>query len=246
MVKISLVNYLNSFPFKFGLENFKFIESPKIEFDIPSVCAKKLIEKQVDIGLVPVAILPQLNYYELVSDFCISANGPVDSVKVYSHHPIEEISELILDYHSRTSAQLVKILCREKWKINPVFLPSDTGYENSIIGTRAGLVIGDRTFEMNGRFPFEYDLSLEWKTLTGLPFVFAVWVSNRPIEDENFINQLNQALKFGVQNIEKSIVDYKSVVPNFDPAFYLKKRIEYEFSSEKKQAMEKFLAMILY
>ena len=245
MLKVSVVNYLNSFPFVYGLTQFSFSHPFDLQKDIPSVCAEKLISNQVDIGLVPVAVLPFIPDCEIISNYCISADGKVDSVKLYSRVPLENIKEIILDYQSRTSVQLLKILCREKWKISPLFIPAEPGFENSAEAEKAVLVIGDRTFYMNGTFPYEYDLAEEWQQLTNLPFVFAVWASNKKINNTVFINEFNEALKLGLTNIENSIMNYQYNPTLFDPYFYLTKRINYQLNEQKKLAIEKFLAMIL-
>ncbi|MBK8584164.1 MAG: hypothetical protein IPN88_01490 [Bacteroidetes bacterium] len=91
MLKISVVSYLNSKPFIYGFNKTNFNSKAAIELDIPSVCADKLLTGKVDIGLVPVAILPKLKDYFIISDYCIGANGPVDSVLLLSNVPLNEI-----------------------------------------------------------------------------------------------------------------------------------------------------------
>ena len=78
--KISIVNYLNTLPFVYGLKQSGIDQHIDISYDIPSVCAEKLLNKQVDIGLVPVAILAKMEEYHILTDFCIGSNGVVDSV----------------------------------------------------------------------------------------------------------------------------------------------------------------------
>ena len=244
MIEISVVSYLNSFPFIFGLKNHPIHSEINLHQDIPSVCARKLLNEEVAIGLIPVAILPNLKKPQIISDFCISAEGEVDSVKLFSECPVNEIEEIILDYQSRTSVKLVQVLCAHWWKINPQFTSAEPGFENQIQGKRAAVVIGDRTFSMNGNFPFEYDLSLEWKKMTGLPFVFAVWASNQPVLSPEFLSSFNEALSFGLENLKNSIKDYKSEIKDFDPHFYLTQRIKYNLNDEKRNSINKFLSLI--
>ena len=81
MYKISVVSYLNSKVFIKGLElsksDFDFV------LDIPSECARKLRENKVDIGLVPIATIPEIPNANIISDFCISADGAVHSVFLF-------------------------------------------------------------------------------------------------------------------------------------------------------------------
>ncbi|MCB0410405.1 MAG: hypothetical protein KDD29_09315, partial [Flavobacteriales bacterium] len=74
-IKVSLVSYLNAIPFLYGIKNSKIQEEIELHLDIPSDCAKKLIYNEVDLGLVPVAIIPQLKEHYIISDYCIGAQG---------------------------------------------------------------------------------------------------------------------------------------------------------------------------
>ena len=176
---ICIVNYLNTKPFLYGLEKSGLTKVIDLQKDIPSVCAEKLINGVVDIGLVPAAALPKLDNYQILTDYCIGAVGKVDSVKLFSNVPLNEIKNILLDYQSQTSVNLVQILCSEFWKINPLFINTTIGFENSIKDNDAAVIIGDRTFIIQNTYPFEYDLAQEWQKFTGLPFVFAVWASKK-------------------------------------------------------------------
>lgn len=114
-VKISVVSYLNSIPFVFGLEKAS-NEQLEISKDIPSECASKLIDGRVDIGLIPIAMIGNVPNAEIISDYCISGNGKVASVLLVSNIPVEEIKTVYLDQQSRTSVALAKILMRDYWK----------------------------------------------------------------------------------------------------------------------------------
>src|ERR1043166_8619691 len=107
-IKISAVAYLNSKPFIYGLEHSRVLDQIDLQLDIPSECARKLINNEVEIGLVPVAVLPLIRDRQIISDYCIGAVGKVNSVMLYSDVPLDEIRTVLLDYQSRTSVTLVK------------------------------------------------------------------------------------------------------------------------------------------
>ena len=203
-IKVSAVSYINTLPFLYGINNSEIKDQLDLSLDIPSDCAKKLLSGEVDIGLVPVAILPQLKEYHIISDYCIGAEGIVDSVALYSDVPLNEIEEVYLDYQSKTSITLVQVLAEKHWKITPVWKKASTGFENKIEGTTAGVIIGDRTFNLSKQYKYKYDLAEEWFKFTGLPFVFACWVSNKKLP-ESFIAKFNAALESGVSNIDASV-----------------------------------------
>ncbi len=199
---------------------------------------------QVDIGLVPVALLTDLDNYKVITDYCIGANGKVDSVKLYSAVDLNSIKTITLDYQSRSSIKLTKILAKEFWKIRPEYIDGKPGFESTVSESNAVVVIGDRTFELNGKFKYEWDLSEEWQKFTGLPFVFAAWVINSSNVPAEFIGEFNDVLKHGLDNIRESIKADNSGEKNFDPLDYLTKKIDYNLGNDKREAMNLFLAKI--
>lgn len=202
-----------------------------LTLDIPSDCARKLIDNKADIGLVPVAALLNIPGYQIVSDFCIGANGAVNSVFIFSTKPIGEVKTVRLDLQSRTSNALARILLKEFWKVDVVF--SDSPY------TDAYVEIGDRTFGKAEKVPFAYDLAEAWKSFTGLPFAFAVWASNRELEPA-FINTFNQALGYGIEH-RPELIKMLPAHPEIDLEDYLLHNIDYALTDDKKEAIDLFL-----
>lgn len=239
--KVGTVSYLNAKPLIYGFENGMMANQIELFADYPSAIAKQLLEQKIDIGLVPVAIIPQMKEYHIVGNYCIGAVGDVASVCLFSEVPFAEIETVILDYQSRTSVALLKILLKNHWKINPVFIEGTPGYENEISGRRAGLVIGDRAMMQRKKTPFVYDLSAAWMEMTGLPFVFAVWLSNKPLPD-SFIAEFDKANQFGFENIENIIAN----CPNsgYDLHEYYTKYISYQLNDDKKKGLNQFLKLI--
>ena len=243
-VRVSAVSYLNTLPFLFGINNSDVINDIELAVDIPSVCAKKLLTNEVDLGLVPVAIIPQLKEYHIISDYCIGAEGKVASVVLYSDVPLNEIKAIYLDYQSRTSINLVQLLAKEYWKINPKWLEAATGYENKINNSIAGVIIRDRTFNLPKAFKSQYYLADEWKKHTDLPFVFACWVANKKLTPE-FIANFNSALKKGIDNIKEVVGFHNESKISQEQLFdYLNNKISYQFDENKQKALVRFLEYI--
>jgi chorismate dehydratase len=242
---ISIVNYTNTLPFKWSLKKSEFIKKIDLQEDIPSICAQKLKYGQVDLALVPVALLPELDHYFIETDFCIGTKGVVDSVKLYSNVPLSEIKNISLDYQSKSSITLTKVLCKFYWKIKPQFIDAKPGFEKNITGDNANVVIGDRTFELNGKFNYEYDLASEWKKFTGLPFVFAAWVSTEKL-DKDFILEFNSVLQFGVAHCAKAVDECENDlrITKEKALDYLIHKIDYYLDTEKRKALDLFLDYI--
>ena len=248
MIRISAVSYLNTKPFLHGLK-LAALPDTEISVDIPSVCAAKLLSGEADLGLVPAAIIPKLKEAHILPGFCIGADGPVDSVKIYSQVPLEEIKTVLCDYQSRTSVMLARVLARELWHISPEWKEAYPGYENDLSGTTAGVIIGDRTFDINakegktGKYKYEYDLAEGWKELTGLPFVFACWVSNKPLSPD-FVARFSAAMETGLNRIEEVIASEKTNYPDFDVAGYLKNSLRLRLDSRGEEGLKLFLSKI--
>ncbi len=235
-IKISAVSYTNTVPLVHGIHHYKeLMDIIEMSLDIPSVCAQKLIDKQVDIGFVPVAALLEVPNYQIISDYCIGSNGSVTSVYIFSKKPIEEISTLRLDKQSRTSNKLALVLLKNHWKKEIEVMDGEDA--------DAYVEIGDRTFGKLGSEPYAYDLGEAWTDFCGLPFTYAVWAANKNIP-KDFIELFNEALKYGLDHREeviKGIPQYK----NFDIKEYLLKSIDYDLNAEKREAIQLFHQLIM-
>lgn len=238
--RLCAVSYLNTKPFLYGLLQSPLAETLRMETAIPSECARRLQAGEVDIALVPVAVLAELEEYHVLSDYCIGTDGPVKTVGIYGDVPIHEMEAIYLDHHSRTSAMLTRLLLAEYWRESPVLLPTAEGYVDNIGGTTGGLVIGDRAIGLEDRFRYAYDLGTEWKKHSGLPFVFAAWVS-REQPDPVFSRAFNAALRAGLDHIPELQLLLPSPRPDFDLTEYYTRYISYELDEPKRRAMERFL-----
>ena len=241
-VKISAVSYTNTFPFIYGLENSGIINQIELSKDIPSICAQKLLENKVDLGLIPVAVLPMLMHSEIISDYCIGASGPVRSVILASNKPLDQIGTIYLDYHSRSSVMLTQILAKKFWNIEVKWNGTKEGFESKVKENEAAVIIGDKALASEKNFPYIYDLAEEWIKNTGLPFVFAAWVTTKDV-GESFRNEFNVALKYGLDHLDDMISAYDlSFLPkHIDPKIYLEKNIDYSLDDDKIKGLNLFL-----
>ncbi len=238
-IRVGIVNYLNTRPLIYGLQRPPVNEKIELVGDYPSKLAEMLLKNEIDVGLVPVAVIPQLPSYHIIGDYCIGTEGEIASVALFSEVPMAEIKRIYLDYQSRTSVALLKYLVKEYWGINPEFVEAaDENYREKIRGTTAGLVIGDRAFEQRKISTFIYDLGSEWKKITGLPFVFAAWISTRKLP-EDFIAIFNAANAVGLQHIDEIVAT--NPFDLYDLKKYYTLHLSYLLNDEKKRGMEKFL-----
>lgn len=239
-MRVVAVQYLNTLPLIYGIRSVANSElQSALLLATPASCARAAIEGKCDIALVPVGALEELNRAQpqskIITSYCISATGAVDTVALLSNHEITDIGTIYLDTHSRTSVELIKVLCRDLWKISPLFV--DGIPENYQLSSgEAMVVIGDKVFDVESSFSKKYDLSEAWQQLTSLPFVFAVWVAITP-SGLALESELNRLFSIGVKNIERALPD-DSLRPR--RLHYLTHSIEYEMSDLKRRAMQLF------
>ncbi len=242
MVRFSVVSYTNTKPFLYGLEHSAIKDKIDLKVDYPALCAQKLIDDKADVGLIPVAAILNLKEYHIISNYCIGATGKVNSVFVFSNCPIEEVEFIQLDPESRSSNNLALVLMKNFWEINPIKIIDADDYGSSSQEKTAFVQIGDRTFGKKQKFEYTYDLAEEWMKFTGLPFVFAAWVSNKKLPDE-FIDELNEAFRYGIDHID-NVLESLPQYNGFDLRQYLHSDLDFVLNDKKIEALELFHSYI--
>jgi len=245
-IRISAVKYANTYPFIYGLTEKGFDKIAILETDHPADCAAKLINGIVDIGLIPAATLPLLKEYQIISNYCIGANGAVKTVMLLSNNLLNDIQTVYLDYRSRSSVILTKVLAKNSWNKEFLWVDTTEGFNFTDIGLNEAVVlIGDQCFEYENNFLYKIDLALEWKKFSGLPFVFACWTANKKL-DRIFIKKFNKALQSGVNNIDAVVERFGSsgIITGEILRKYLTENIDYDFNDEKKKALKLFLKLM--
>lgn len=243
MIRISAVSYINTLPFIYGLEHAELRNKIDLSLDYPALCAQKLIDDEADIGLIPVAAILDLPKHFIVSNYCIGASGEVNSVFIFSNCPIEEVENLQLDPESRSSNNLALVLLKNFWKLQPNKIQNDPKYGVSTDSKTAFVQIGDRTFGKNDKFPFVYDLAKVWQSFTGLPFVFAAWVSNKELPSDSIV-ELNKAFQYGLDHREEVLQSISHLHEGFDMKDYLMNKIDYNLDEKKREALVLFHQLI--
>jgi chorismate dehydratase len=245
-IRISAVKYANTYPFMYGLIESGFENKVILETDHPADCAAKLISGRADIGLIPVAALPSLKEYHIISDYCIGADRNVRTVMLLSNCPFKDIKSIYLDYRSRSSVNLTKVLAKNSWKREFRWVNTSKAFDFRNIGLdEAVVLIGDQCFEFENSFRYKIDLASAWNDFSGLPFVFACWTANKILDNE-FINEFNNALKLGVENIDSVVEKFgqTGVINGETLRSYLMENIDYDFNDDKKAALKLFLQLM--
>jgi chorismate dehydratase len=241
VISVAAVSYLNTIPFLYGLRHsdelaVDFVLSP------PAGCTEAFNSRRADVALVPVGGLPAITEpdFDIVTPWCIGADGPVRTVVMISPSPLKAIRRVWLDSHSNTSVALARLLAARHWHIAPEWLPlDDYSRLDAPDPGDAFVLIGDKVFEHEGRFAHSRDLAEEWEKYTRLPFVFAVWVARKSVSGE-IVGALESALTLGVERVWEAILE--SEYADRPYAYeYLTRNIDYFFDEQKRLALQRFL-----
>ncbi len=240
-MRICAVSYLNTRPFLFGLHQEFSPEEIQIETRVPSECAQVFAEGKADLALVPVGTLAELNHPLILNNWCIGAEGKVDSVFICANQEIQSIRHLIQDQHSRTSNLLSAILLENYWR-QPVEiqLPREGAWLQPEEDT-AYVIIGDKAVAARENFRYVYDLAEMWKLYTGLPFVFAVWVYREMDLTQEM--RVLKAFQYGMQHLEQVA---SASAPDFgltqkQVLEYFTISLSYTLDTPKMAAIERYL-----
>jgi chorismate dehydratase len=219
---IAAVSYLNTKPLLYGLLNSPLADKINLMLDIPSACASKMIHGEVELALIPTAVIPQIPNAVLFSNYCIGAQNKVKTVGIFSYKPIDQLDTLILDFHSRTSVLLVQILLKEFWQQKLHFIAGQPGFEDHVSENTGLLIIGDRTMGLHEKYPYFY-----------------AWVSNHNV-GEIFENDFNNALSAGLAAIPELLLLLPDSPAGFDLKSYFSNNIYYHLDEEMKAGMSLF------
>jgi chorismate dehydratase len=179
-IKIGAVPYLNAKPLIYTLPK----NDPNLQLStaVPSQLADQLQAGHLDVALIPSIEYLRDKNYRIIPNISISSHGPVRSVKLFSKVPIEKLQRVALDTSSRTSRALLKILLAEKYRLNPEYTSYDHRSPIHNSDADAVLLIGDMAMQQSDEGWYTLDLGEEWHSMTGTPFVYALWVTHpRPL-----------------------------------------------------------------
>lgn len=249
-MRIAASTYLNSAPLVYSFTQGLF--RSKYDFigdEAPSRCAEMLRSGQCEIALIPVIECQRIPDLRIIPDIAVASKDRVRSVLIASRRPLEEVRTMTLDPSSRTSQALVKILFQRRYGILPDFTerapePSVVS-RNTLDSADAALVIGDPAMRLESsarRLDLKiYDLAEEWRAMTGLPFVFAVWAVREEacVDAPGLARDFLAAKREGVDRIEQIAAQYAAELelPQNELLDYLSQNVNYDLDKENLAGM---------
>jgi len=224
----------------------------------PSECASRLAAGEADIGLIPIAALATTPGLRILPGCTIASKGRVRSLLLVRRagRPLADLRSVAADTASRTTLAYTRILFHKWGNPSVPFLPHAADLDAMLQRADAAILIGDpallaleereNRMERTGEELVYHDLAHEWRTLTGLPFVSAVWGGARGVAlDETVANDFIQSRNHGLQNIDALIAEWSHRLPIPEQTIrtYLTANIHYILDEECLEGMAGFFRM---
>ena len=264
-LRISIVQYLNTAPLVWGFTNGPLHGKYDLSFTVPSQCAEDLRCGRADVAIIPAIEYQRIDDLVVLPDMSIASKKQVRSLLLISKKPVREIRSLALDRSSRSTQALTRILCAEKWAIAPNFIEAAPNLTEMLTQSDAALLIGDPALRTSlgiekesqpgaegeticpasvlgitsSELLYVYDVVGEWRSLTGLPAVLAVWAARRDVATSDVTADFVDSRDFGLAHISEISFDAARELELPAPALesYLRRNIDFSLDAENLRGL---------
>jgi len=178
-LRLGALDELNARPLWFSLGTDPDVEVVR---DTRAGTTALLERDRVDVSVVSVVKAAEAGWHR-VPGVGIAASTTLGSVLLLSDVKPHEASVIYAAQDSRTSTMLLLALLRRLGRTPPVIrLPAaEARAQAKLDRGSAALLIGDEAMKARSSFAESWDLLEAWNQRTGLPMVFGVWASRRPV-----------------------------------------------------------------
>ena len=255
-MRIAASTYLNSAPLVYSFAHGTQRNHAVFLGDTaPARCAAMLAAGQCDMALIPVIEYQRIPRLRIIPDVAVASKSRVRSVVLATRGPLSEAQRVTLDSSSRTSQTLVRILFAQRYGNNPIFTErapdAEVCCENMFEASDAALVIGDPAMRLEAnaeRLGLRvYDLAEEWRALTGLPFVFAVWAVREDVcgDASQRLPDFAAAKREGIARDEEIAAQYAVDLnlPYAELLSYLRENVNYDLDRENLAGLRHYFRL---
>jgi chorismate dehydratase len=269
-LRISIVQYLNTTPLVWGFTNGPLRGKYELSFTVPSQCAEDLRSGAADIAIIPAIEYQRIENLMILPDMAIASKVRVRSLLILSKKPMAEVRSIALDRSSRSTQALTKILCDRHWKIAPEFFEMAPDVAAMLEKADAALLIGDPALRLAIAMEGEaergsagelicsgtsagvsgadklhvYDVVEEWRVLSKLPAVLAVWAARKEIVSAEVVEDFQNSRDLGLRHL-KEISEQAAKelqLPASDLKRYLEKNIDFSLDEENLRGLTAYYA----
>jgi chorismate dehydratase len=265
-LRISIVQYLNTAPLVWGFTNGPLRGKYDLSFTVPSLCAEALRGGAADIAIIPAIEYQRISNLAVLPDLAIASKNRVRSLLILAKKPLAQVRSIALDRSSRSTQALTRILCAEHWNIAPTFLEAEPNVEDMLKEADAALLIGDPALRLSLAIEREssadasgqsvcqaatlgiscaetiyvHDVVEEWRNLTGLPAVLAIWATRNDVANPEVISDFTASRDFGLAHIAEICLDAarELELPRQALESYLRHNIDFTLGAKNRSGLE--------
>jgi chorismate dehydratase len=261
-LRVAAIRFLNPAPLMWDFDhpplNAELAARYEVDSMMPSECADRLAAGTADIGLIPIAALATIPGLRILPGCTIASKGRVRSLLLVRRaaKPLTALRNVAADTASRTTLAYTRILVHRWGNPDVPFVPMAADLDTMLDRADAAILIGDpalmaleeraNRFERTGEELVYHDLAQEWRALTGLPFVSAVWgiACSSPLE-ESIAADFIRSRDHGLQNIDALVAEWADRLPIPEDTIrsYLTTNIHYVLDEECLEGMRGFFRM---
>jgi chorismate dehydratase len=264
--RISIVQYLNTAPLVRGFTHGPLRGKYELSFTVPSQCAEALRSGATDIAILPAIEYQRISDLVLVPDLSIASKRSVRSLLLISRKPVKQVARIALDRGSRSTQALTRILCQKRWGIEPEFFEAEPELPSMLQNADAAMLIGDPALRIAfsierearrgasgalirpgigaGEYAalYVYDIVEEWRALTKLPAVLAVWAGRREAVTPDVVQDFQKSLAYGLQHLDEICTEasWELNLPAAELRHYLTENIDYALDEENLRGLGVF------
>jgi chorismate dehydratase len=265
-VRISIVQYLNTAPLVWDFTNGPLQGKYDLSFTVPSQCAEDLRYGRADVAIIPAIEYQRIPGLAILPDMAIASKNQVRSLLIVARKPVEQVETFALDSSSRSTQVLTRILCAEKWRIAPQFSQALPDLSEMLHNADAALIIGDPALRISlgierdswpgspgqtvcrgatlgmtsSELLYVYDVVGEWRALTGLPAVLALWAVRRELATPELTADFLASRDFGLSHLGE--ISYEAAqdleLPQRALESYLRNNIDFSLDAENRRGLE--------
>ena len=271
-LRISIVEFLNTAPLVWGFTDGPLAGKYELLFAVPSQCAEDLRAGRADVGIIPSIEYQRMDDVVALPGMAIASKQEVRSLLVVSKVPIEMARSFALDTNSRSTVGLSRILSRRHWNIDPEFIDMPPDPDKMLARADAALVIGDPALRLRlkvdalqAKAPgtdgccccggdedeqpvkgvetlFVYDIAQQWREMTGLPSVLAIWVARRGTITPEMAADFQASREYGLSHIGEIAegAALKLELPPRELERYLTENIDFSLDAENLAGLRRY------
>jgi len=269
-LRVSVVEYLNTAPLVWGFTDGPLAGKYDLSFAVPSQCAEALRRGEADVGIIPAIEYQRMEGVVALPGMAIAAKGQVRSLLVVSKRPIDMAKRIALDTSSRSTSALVRILSKHHWGITPQFVDAAPNPSEMLRHADAALVIGDPALRISLKMEalsskpptrpgeeccqgdpedmpvpgfetiFVYDVTHQWRGMTGKAAVLAIWVGRRDVLTPEVLADFEASKQYGLKHVDE-IAEAASIKLDLPPAAlerYLTENINFDLDDENLAGLQ--------